>query len=217
MVEFRVASMQSISQARQLADRDGPPLSCSLSRRRFVLPEYSDAKILLDKFIQDLECFFHHVAHIPSLPGTLDHLYSSLNQQSELSPGEAILMMSIFSSATHSWTEMDCEQRGLFHSPAEAHAQSIHWLTATEDLVEIARRNTRLSIDAIQGIIVLKYIPENLEGLARRCRWLNSTAILLARELGLHCIDHPSNAALANTAQAEIGRRLWWHIVSTDW
>jgi hypothetical protein len=41
--------------------------------------------------------------------------------------------------------------------------------------------------------------------------------LLLGREQGLHQIDHESNAAAANTLKAEMGRRLWWYLIATDW
>ncbi|KAL9109984.1 MAG: hypothetical protein Q9227_005507 [Pyrenula ochraceoflavens] len=42
-------------------------------------------------------------------------------------------------------------------------------------------------------------------------------ALLIARELGLHRIDHPSNRDMSNTAQAEMGRRAWWYICASEW
>lgn len=56
-----------------------------------------------------------------------------------------------------------------------------------------------------------------MEGVSLRYRSLISTGVLLSRELGLHRIDHESNEANANTIQAEVGRRVWWYLIATDW
>ncbi|KNG85305.1 hypothetical protein ANOM_006451 [Aspergillus nomiae NRRL 13137] len=41
--------------------------------------------------------------------------------------------------------------------------------------------------------------------------------LLLSRELDLHRIDHESNAVSVHTIEAEMGRRVWWYLVATDW
>ncbi len=84
-------------------------------------------------------------------------------------------------------------------------------------MLDIAHRTTRVSIEGIQGIIIASFVLANFEGFSRRARSLCSMAILLARELGLHCLDHPSNANSANSAQAEMGRRVWWYLAASDW
>jgi hypothetical protein len=179
------------------------------------LPQYHEAKILLEKFIQDID-HVHHVVHTPSLPSILDEVYACLNQQNQVKPGNMILLLGIFASCTHSWERRDCE-RGLFPTSVEANRQSPLWVKAIEDVLDIAHRTTGVSIEGIQGIIIASFVVGNSEGFSRRCKSLYNMALLLARELELHCLDHPSNANLANSAQAEIGRRVWWYLVASDW
>ena len=127
-----------------------------------------------------------------------------------------ILLLGIFASCTLSWVQQDCE-RGLFSTPIEANSQSLLWIKATEDVLDIAHRTGCVSIEGIQGIIIASFVVGNLEGISRRCRSMYNMALLLARELGLHHLDHPSNAHLAYSAQAEMGRRVWWYLVASDW
>ena len=127
-----------------------------------------------------------------------------------------ILLLSIFASCTHSWVQQDCE-RGLFSTSVDANSQSPLWLKATEDVLDIAHRTACVSIEGIQGLIIASFVLKNLEGVSRRCKSMYNMALLLARELGLNCLDHPANAHLANSAQSEIGRRVWWYLVATDW
>ena len=179
------------------------------------LPEYPEAKILLEKYIRDID-HIHHVVHTPSLPSILDEVYACLSQQGHLNPGSVILLLSIFASSTHCWLQRDCAN-GLFSASGEANSQAQLWVKATEDILDIAHRTASVSIAGLQGIIIISFVLGNLEGFSRRCRILCSMGILLARELGLHCLDHPSNAKLTNPSEVEMGRRVWWYLVASDW
>lgn len=213
---FRTCPIQHIKEAQPYISQNSLH-SCTNSElsRCVWLPQYPEAKILLGKFIQDIE-HIHHVTHCPSLLTILDEVYASLNQQRQVKPGFMILLLSIFASSTHSWLQQDCE-RGLFSNSADANSQTPMWIKATEDVLDIAHRTACVSIEGIQGIIIVFFVLANLEGVSRRCRSVCSMALLLARELGLHCLDHPSKAHLANSAQAEIGRRVWWYLAASDW
>ncbi|KAI9695315.1 MAG: hypothetical protein M1820_008722 [Bogoriella megaspora] len=212
---FRTCSIEKILEARPFKI-NGSPSSISIGSSKCIwLPLYSEAKILLEKFIDHID-HIHHVVHCPSLMSTLNDVYDSLSHQGQVKPGQMILLLSIFASSTHSWDGHDCE-RGLFSTHADANAQAYIWVKATEDLLDVAHRTTRVSIEGIQGIIIVSFVVANFEGIGRRCKSLYNVALLLARELGLHCLDHPSYAQLAHTAQAELGRRVWWYLAVSDW
>ena len=212
---FRTCPIQRIKEAQPYTSQNSFS-STGLEPSRCVwLPEYPEAKVLLSKYIQDID-YVHHVVHCPSLVTVLDDVYACLNQQGQVKPGTMILLLSIFASCTHSWVQQDCE-RGLFSTSIEANSQSSLWVKATEDVLDIAHRTGCVSIEGIQGIIIASFVVGNLEGISRRCRSMYNMALLLARELGLHYLDHPSNAHLAYSAQAEIGRRVWWYLVASDW
>jgi hypothetical protein len=183
--------------------------------RYIWLPQYLEAKILLEKFIQDID-HVHHVVHTPSLPSILDEVYACLNQPGQIKPGYMILLLGIFASCTHCWVRSDCA-RGLFSTSAEANCQSLLWVKAIEDVLDIAHRTASEAIEGIQGIIITSFVLMNLEGASRRCKSLWNMAFMVARELGLHCLDHPSNTNLANSPQREMGRRVWWYLAASDW
>ncbi|KAF2678780.1 hypothetical protein K458DRAFT_347979 [Lentithecium fluviatile CBS 122367] len=215
-VAFRICSVQhTIATSRSMSIDSSSPAN-TWPRKLFWLPQYSEAKILLDKFIQHVE-HIHHVFYVPSLPTMLDRVYTGLSQQGHIKSGEMVLLFSIFASASRSWTTHDYCKRGLFSTSEEAHIHTEHWARVAQDLLDLARRTTHVSIEGVQATIVLLFVPYNLEAFWRRSRSIHNTGLLLARELGLHCIDLPSKAHLANTIQAEIGRRVWWHLVASDW
>jgi hypothetical protein len=88
---------------------------------------------------------------------------------------------------------------------------------ALEDVLDIAHRTMGVSVEGIQGVTIAAFVVLSISGFSRRCKSLFNMALLLARDAGLHVLDHPSNASSANLARTEIARRLWWHIVSSDW
>ncbi|KAE8383478.1 hypothetical protein BDV26DRAFT_251807 [Aspergillus bertholletiae] len=182
------------------------------------LPLHEEARVLLDKFITNVS-YIHHVVHHPSLPATIDTIYRHISDQEPVKPGHLVLLLSIVTSATHAWTSHDdAEGEGtLFSSPAEANAQTSLWIKATYDVLNTGQNCPALSLETIQGIIILSFIICNLEGVSRRYRSLISTGLLLSRELGLHRIDHEPNAASRDIIEAEMGRRVWWYLIATDW
>jgi hypothetical protein len=213
---FRTCPIQNIIQAQPYINQNASLSSAGFEATRCVwLPQYPEAKILIEKFIQDVD-HIHHVVHIPSLPTILDEVYAGLNQRREVKPGSIILLFGIFASSTHSWVRRDCE-RGLFSTCAEANSQAPLWIKAAEDVLDISHRTTCVSIEGVQGISILSFVLLNMEGFSRRCKSLFNMAFLLARELGLHLLDHPCNAKLEDSAQTEIGRRVWWYLVACDW
>lgn len=182
------------------------------------LPQYSEAQILLDKYIQDID-HVHHFVHTPSLPDLLSRGYACLSVPGSVNQsggGLIFLFLGIFASATNSWTHPDCD-RGLLSSCTEANAQVQLWVKALEDVLDITHRTVGVSMEGIQGISIAAFVVLNMSGYSRRFKALFNMAVLLARDAGLHVLDHPSHADSANLARTEIGRRLWWYLVASDW
>ncbi|ESZ98985.1 hypothetical protein SBOR_0643 [Sclerotinia borealis F-4128] len=215
-IAFRVCSIQQITQAQSYIDQSAHLSSARFEPFRCVwLPQYAEAKILLQKFIDDID-HVHHITHSPSLPAILDEVYACLSQQVQVKPGSIMLLLGIFASSTHAWVKCD-SARGLFPTWQEANAQAVLWVKAIEDVLDIFHRTSSVPIEGIQGISIAIFTVLNMEGFSRRCKSLFNMAFMLARELGLHFLDQPSNMKLANSAQTEIGRRVWWYLVAADW
>jgi len=78
-------------------------------------------------------------------------------------------------------------------------------------------------MEALQSIILIgMHILPNVTGSAWMLRNLAGTEIQLARALGLDQID--STAANrkrecynVDPVELEVGRRVWWHLASTEW
>lgn len=178
------------------------------------LPPYAEAQILLQKFLR-IAHHLPHVTHTTSLPSLLDQVYADLSEQRQVQSGRIVLLLSLFAAATHSWVQYDCAY-GLYSTSSEANEQTSLWIATAEDVLDIACRSPKVSIEGVQGSILTGFVAAHVDGL-HRYRMLFGMSIVLARDLALHRIDHPSNTVMANTAEAEIGRRIWWYLCSSDW
>ena len=193
---------------------------CIGEQSKYVwLPQYQEAKILLEKYLQDIT-YIHHVIHSPSARGYLDELYEGLEQQAAIKPGLTALFLSIFASTTFAWTPRDNES--LFSSVEEANNQTTLWITTALAVLEFSHSTTSGSIEDIQAMIILSFAVCNVEGFSSRFWTLKSTAISMARQLSLHRIDHVSSVPVENmtdlsSTRVEIYRRVWWYLMATDW
>jgi hypothetical protein len=62
----------------------------------------------------------------------------------------------------------------------------------------------------------------HLEGFSTQLRSVFGTTVTFARNLGLHIIDLPVNMGdkpntRSSFLEAEMGRRVWWSVVTLDW
>lgn len=179
------------------------------------LPLYEESKVLVEKYLRDIT-YIHHVIHSPSLRSLVHGLYKDLDQQIPLRPGQVALLLSVIATTTYWWSIRD--DSTLFSSVAETNAQSALWVTALLDILDYSRRATSGSLEDIQAMIIGSFVLCNLEGTSLRYFDMVSTATMMARQLSLHRIDDP-HCILAppDSAQAEIGRRVWWYLVALDW
>ncbi|KAI4702970.1 hypothetical protein J4E81_001843 [Alternaria sp. BMP 2799] len=211
-ITFKIGQIRTIPSTLSYTTQLGRLTSC------IWLPLKEEAMILLDIYITELN-YIQHVTHTPSLPAVLDEIYRSIESVEPVHPSKIVLLLSIIAHTTHVWSVPDGlnRERPLFISSTQARSQTPIWIKATYTVLETLQEGFLMALEAIQGIIILSYVLCNIEGVSLRYRSLISTGLLLCREMGLHRIDHESNADAAQTLKAEIGRRVWWYLTATDW
>jgi hypothetical protein len=102
---FNICPIQQIMTTQPYVDHNAYNNAWCDPLRCIWLPQYNEAKILLDKFVQDIDRV-HHVVHTPALPKLLDDIYNCLNGQGKLQAGSVLLLLSIIASATHCWVRL---------------------------------------------------------------------------------------------------------------
>ncbi|KAH8688752.1 hypothetical protein BGW36DRAFT_434046 [Talaromyces proteolyticus] len=186
------------------------------------LPRHEEAKLLFEKYVRDIT-YIHHVIHTPTVRGRLDNIYDDLAREQPVPHGYVALLLSIFASTTFAWTSLDTDAHPeLFDNSEDANAQSYLWIRSCLDLLDRSRRCATRSIEDIQAMIIVFFMLVNLEGITVRYSSLVYQAITMARDLGLHRLDHPNHTSSfgrpkRGSVAEEIGRRLWWYLSATDW
>ncbi|KIY02593.1 uncharacterized protein Z520_01058 [Fonsecaea multimorphosa CBS 102226] len=208
--DIRIMSVHQIS-----LDSERPPRFQPASNS-LCLPPEEEASMLLDhyfKYIDNLQ----HVVHVQTVQKTMRNLYASLEQGLFVSPSEVALLLSIFASSLALSVYFLGDMQPTF-SALEATQASAFWVNMTQEVIESSRRTAARKLEDIQAAIILGFLLFHGEGFSTRARCLFSTAAAMARDLSLHKIDAPGNAASQqNALEAEIRRRVWWHVVATDW
>ncbi|CAM1509305.1 Fc.00g030440.m01.CDS01 [Cosmosporella sp. VM-42] len=222
-IVFRTCPIRLITRSSSYVFQNSNVPSASLTiepTKCIWLPERCEAASLIDKYIADLT-HVHHVIHGPSLRTFVHDVYDSLQNGTPIPIGYVALLLSVFANVTYSWTAGDYDRK-LFLDPAEANAQAIFWVKAGWDALDYCQRCAHSSVESVQAHIILGFVICNFEGLSWRGRTTISKSIVMARELGLHRIDCPHNGPFSQPTRltglrAEIGRRVWWYLVGTDW
>ncbi|KHN97818.1 uncharacterized protein MAM_04207 [Metarhizium album ARSEF 1941] len=174
----------------------------------------------MQKYLSDVS-HFHHIIHAPSMGGLIDATYNGLEQGNRVDIGAILLLLSICASTTYAWTKFD-DSRCLFANSAEANSQATSWLKTSLDVADHAHRIAHISVECIQGMIIMFYALCSFEGVSSRARSLVARSIAMGRELALHRIDYSPNGssgevAGTDTVKTEISRRVWWFLTATDW
>lgn len=183
------------------------------------LPLYEESKHIVNKYLADIT-YIHHVVHIASVRTMVDELYQNLDKGNPIKLGQVSLLLAILTSTTFFWTERDTNT-AIFSSAEEANGQATTWVKTTLDVLEYSRRTRSDSLEDIQAMVIVSFVICNIVGITSQVRYIFSMAISVARQLSLHRIDHPDNTGLdvpdPSSIRAEMGRRVWWYLVATDW
>ena len=173
----------------------------------------------MNKYFGDVG-YLPPVVHGPTVTTLIEAAYNALEQDMRVDIGSVMLILSLCTSTTFAWTPFD-DARGLFANADEANSQSTAWLKASLDLVDYAHRTAHVSLELLQGMVILFFVLCSYESVSSRARTLQAQAVNMGRELGLHCIDYPSSQAaenaVMNSTKMEMSRRVWWYLASSDW
>lgn len=191
------------------------PLKC------IWIPAQAETGIILAKFIEEID-YMRHIVHLPSLQPTIDILYTPLDLRDDAFTGPLALLLSIIATVSQHWTQHDSDNKKLFASSAEAKQQTTSWVKATLDVIDYSARVASKSLQHVQALLHTCYVLFHLEGFSTQLRSVFGTTITFARNLGLHVIDLPVSMDYtpnprSSVLAAEMGRRVWWSVVTLDW
>lgn len=191
-------------------------------QKLIILPTYDDAQQLFDLYAKYV-CHFHRIVHMGTVRRMLDNFYSKLSRREEVDTNQAALILSICAIVLcyTNWTEDEPATKGKCKNGADPF---LLFFRSALDLLDHARRILPASLEIVQTCIITMFLDCRTEGFTTRARAIHAQGLHSAKELGMHRLDSPSamrKREVSQTVEAiidlEIKRRIWWHLVATDW
>jgi hypothetical protein len=213
-----------ISCTHQIALLCGPAnvdevVSCPLSMRCLSLPLITEAIVFFDHYTKHIDPI-QHVIYIPTVRRILDDVYSKVDRRQHVIPGHAALLLAIFASAAALLSRNTIDETQPF-SPKDAHAASLYWINAVFELLDFSSRMAAASLEDCQAMIITAFLLFHTQGFSARARTLFASAVTVTREMSLHRLDEPkmrpTSLTVTESAEMEIKRRVFWHVVASDW
>jgi hypothetical protein len=187
-----------------------------------LLPHRQEATDLLDTYNRHIE-YLHHVTYTPWLEDALKETYDAIDAEVEPSVGSVALLLGIFASSCAFFQATSPDQVPRHVSVFEAQRLTTTFLKSALDCLDARSRLATANLEALQAFVTVFFLMYNLEGLSSRARIGVTKAVGIAKDLGLHRLDLevPSSANVVRgscwNVEIEIKRRIWWHLVATDW
>ncbi|PWY92021.1 hypothetical protein BO70DRAFT_401729 [Aspergillus heteromorphus CBS 117.55] len=190
-----------------------------MKRMSGCLPPWPQARQLFNQFAMVIQPNFG-VLHIPTVKALVDKSYQTMLEGGDPSSDVVMLLLSIFAGAA------------LVATP-----ELLQTLNATQVEVNSAFRTyTRLAMAildnnlhpvspstvALEAISTLAHVLSHADGYSDRVQSLRVRAMLMARTMQIHRLDTAKsqderNRSGYNNIEIEVQRRIWWHLVSSDW
>ncbi|CZR68279.1 uncharacterized protein PAC_18178 [Phialocephala subalpina] len=209
----------------EILERQPQPVSASddngMNGTLVTFPFYKMAALLLENYesnVDHLCC----ILNIPTVRSLMKTFYLRLHQNESVLPGQAALLLSLFTLAAYFYQPFDGSEVATTKRDV-IHLSKILGKGAL-DLLDYTRRNTSGTMEDVQATILMSYVSYHLDGFSARGRLLSTAAASLARELQLHRLDADNESISVDKQTSarylmdrEIKRRVFWHIASTDW
>lgn len=211
---------EDITKGRATSCRDGFVNGSASIFRQVWLPTEHEALALFEEYIASTGTVYH-ILHFPTTRQLIKDIYARLSRHQKVGPAHLALLLSVAATGAYFWSPAISMQGRLFQSSSQAEDCSNFWMKWAMDVLENNRRTIFPSVEDLQATILICHLITNLEGFGARARFLYSTGLNMARDMGLHIIDSPRNRKKPGSEEGhiaiEVKRRLWWYIASSDW
>ncbi|KAK5132610.1 hypothetical protein LTR08_008809 [Meristemomyces frigidus] len=184
-----------------------------------LLPCVEESMQLFHSYLEHLDAL-QHIIHVPSVIDIIQQLYVALQSGQPVSHSHVALTLAILASTATYWGLGDASGM-LFASVPEALAVGTYWLKSTLDMLEDIVRTGSPDLETVQTTILAVFLIYHTEGTSPQLQHLHASALPKAKGIGLHLTDSIHSARPEETREqiidAEMRRRVWWHLASTDW
>ncbi|WPG98498.1 Hypothetical protein R9X50_00128900 [Acrodontium crateriforme] len=185
-----------------------------------IVPFQDLGRLFLKVYLEKVDTL-QHIIYKPHLYAMWDAIYAKIGQGEPLEHSHTALMLGIFASAAAHYSFcFDQLSETTFDSRQSAVSVSLYWLKSTFEVLEKARRIESPQLETIQATIIIMFMIFHIEVFSPKARFLHATAVVAAKEIGLHLIDSEKkreNRSQQQIINTELKRRVWWHLCATDW
>jgi len=183
------------------------------------LPAKSQAYELFEHFVNNVDCHYR-LLHVPTARASLDKCYREVTAGYEPHHTSLMLLFSIFASSVFFW--FDDHGQAVPSAPKYSKTASVLYGRTAIALFEKVRATTPISIAVLQALGILSHLFINSEGFSDAFQLLRNSGLVMAQSLRIHQLDTPKRCREraqkpVDMVEIETQRRIWWHVVSSDW
>jgi hypothetical protein len=185
-----------------------------------TLPTYDRAVQLLDFYTFNVSWTYHFL-HLPTLRRHLQTTYFQLSENQSPDPTVLALICCVFAVAKYFVNPATCASHEEDVS-GTGERNPCEFITLASQMLAEARHLDHPTLESIQAVLLLaSHLLMNL-GHMTSFRSLLTTMFMSAQAIGIHQVDSQKNQRLRQSTnydhvELELKRRIWWHIVSSDW
>ncbi|KAL4998930.1 hypothetical protein BDV10DRAFT_184826 [Aspergillus recurvatus] len=205
------------NEIQQLVNPSPAPLD-AVALARF-LPPLAQAMELFNHFARCMHPTFG-VLHIPSTRALMQQIYQNLLDGDEPNIAGLALVYAIFAGAALAWTTELLE--ALHATQDEAKTAFSTYSHLALSILDDRQQAVSSSTVTLQAISTLGYVLSHTDGFSQKVHMLRIRQLLMARSMQIHRLDTAKRREErrlngSNVIETEVQRRIWWHMVSSDW
>lgn len=177
-----------------------------------------DATLLLGHFTKTIDATYRTL-HIPTVWRWLDELYADLNNKHLPSATQLAFFLGVFAgSAFISNDNFQFQNENL-----QNHSQNqLAELWFKQAVAFLTKPPVPPSTQALQTFMNLTHLSTQIEGTGGDFVFLSTAGLQMAKSMRLHRLDVASSRAERrkhgdDMVELEVKRRIWWHMVASDW
>ena len=174
--------------------------------------------MLLDHFTKSVDAMYR-VLHVPTTKRLLKDLYSDLNANRLPSTTQLAFFLVIFAGSAYvSKGDLQIRSINLNGRPPIVLAET--W--CKQAVLLLTKPPVPPSTQALQAVSHLVHLCTQIEGFSGSFGVLSMAGIQMAKMMKIHRLDTPRYREErqkngADMVDIEAKRRVWWHMVSSDW
>lgn len=181
-------------------------------------PTYEDGKMLLEMFLSTIDATYR-ILHVPTTRIWLEELYDNVQSHSSPPRTQLAFFLGIYAGAAY------VSKRKLVFQAASLNGRTQislaeTWLESAASL--LTDPPVPPSIQALQALTHLTHLCTQVEGFNGTFGTVSMLCLHMARSMKIQRLDTSRARSErmkigADMVEVEIKRRVWWHLVSSDW